>query len=113
MKDWQSKFLKALRDRPIVSRACRISGVSRAAAYRARAKAESDPSDSFNEDWDEAIEEGLDVVEEDLLDLGIGEKKGNVGALIYYLKARRYEKRTDPNAPTKLVLVWGDPSDKD
>lgn len=104
---WKQVFLDSLRLKANVAHACRLAGISRSTAYNHRAKAEDDANDSFNEDWDLAIEDGLDQLEEDLIAVGRGEKKGQIGAFIYLLKARRYEKRNDQSAPNKLILQWG------
>jgi hypothetical protein len=53
-------FLAALRVVPNVSRACRLAGVSPATADRAR-KADED----FAAEWAEAIDEGVDRMEEE------------------------------------------------
>jgi len=104
--EWSKKFLAHLEEKPVVSYACRYAGISRNTAYKWK---KIDPT--FSDEWDEQMEAGLDQVEEDLLDLGTGAKRGQVAALIYYLKARRYEKRTGTDMPSKLVLEWGGAND--
>ena len=59
--DWRGRFLEALRERPIVSQAAELAGVSRAHAYRARA----DDDDDFAAAWDDAMEQGVDVLLEE------------------------------------------------
>jgi hypothetical protein len=58
--DWKPAFLAALREVPVVSRACAAVGIERSTAYRA---AEVDPS--FREAWDDAMEEGIDKAEQE------------------------------------------------
>lgn len=99
---WSQAFLKALGEKPVVSYASKAARVTRQTAYKWR---KEDPE--FSAAWDEQIEAGLDKVEEDLLDLGTGKNRGQVAALIYYLKARRYEKRAGSDMPSKLTLEWG------
>lgn len=109
---WKEVFLNALREQPVVKYACNRAGVSRTAAYNARKKSEANPTeDNFAERWDDCMESGLDQVEIDLLKLGRGEMKGNVAALIYYLKVRRYEVRQGNDMPAKLTLEWGNTGD--
>lgn len=55
---WKPAFLAALREVPVVSRACDAVGIERSTAYRA---AEADPS--FREAWDDAMEVGIDRAE--------------------------------------------------
>jgi len=105
---WKKAFLAALATRPQVSYACRASGVARSTAYRAYNKAELDTTDDFNERWNEAMEEGLDLIEEDLAKLGRGEQKGSAVALIYLLNNRRYQIRNGSSLPSKLILEWGE-----
>lgn len=104
---WKKKFIESLEMDPQVSKACRKSGVTRSTAYKAYHKAEDDPEDDFNLQWDNAMETGLDQYEEDLISVGRGERKGNVTAFIYMLNVRRYQKRQDTDMPAKLTLEWG------
>jgi hypothetical protein len=54
-EQWQARFLKALAERPIITRAARKAGISRATAYNHK---EADPE--FRTAWEEALEEGVD-----------------------------------------------------
>ena len=109
MTDNQKRnFLEKLANCANVSMAARFAGVTRKAAYYAKEKATADDSDNFNELWEDAVETGLDQLEEDLVSCARGEMKGNIGGFIYLLKARRYEKRTDPDAPKTLKIIWDD-----
>ncbi len=62
VKTWD-RFLAALLQTRKVTLACKAVGVGRTGAYKQR---EQDPS--FAEAWDEALEVGIDAIEEDLLD---------------------------------------------
>lgn len=101
-KGWRKPFLEALCDKPYVSYACRQVGISRSTAYAARKRDEH-----FAEAWDEAVETGLDEIEFELHQIGIGKLKGQYGAFIYLLKARRYEIRNGTEMPSTLTLTWG------
>jgi hypothetical protein len=57
---WRDAFLAALREVPVVARACGVVGIERSTAYRAR---EADPA--FAEAWDEALEDGVDKAEQE------------------------------------------------
>lgn len=106
--NWKEKFLESLRQEPNIAKACRAAGIHRSTAYAARKRSESDDRDDFLEQWDYAMEDGLDEYEHDLLKISRGEMKGGqVAGIIFLLKANRYEKRTDKTMPSKLTLEWG------
>ena len=70
--DWKPAFLAALREVPVVSRACDAVGIERSTAYRA---AESDPA--FREAWDDAMEVGIDRAEQEAFRRAVdGTEKG-------------------------------------
>lgn len=56
--DWKPIFLAALREVPVVSRACDAVGIERSTAYRAR-----EADEQFAKDWDDAMEVGIDRAE--------------------------------------------------
>lgn len=58
--EWKPVFLEHLRQTANVSRSAKEAGVARQVAYRERGN-----SDAFREAWDDAIEEGLDYLEEE------------------------------------------------
>lgn len=58
--NWKPAFLAALREVPVISRACAAVNIERSTAYRA---AEADPT--FQQAWDDAIEEGIDKAEQE------------------------------------------------
>ena len=57
---WKPLFLETLRETANVSRSAKIAGVSRKTAYKHR-----ETSETFRDAWDDAIEEGLDYLEEE------------------------------------------------
>jgi hypothetical protein len=56
---WKPKFIEALRESANVRAACQACGITRDAAYKARKK-----SPVFAAQWDEAIDEAVDTLEE-------------------------------------------------
>lgn len=85
----EKKFFSKLREMPNVSRACRLSGVSRSAAYQRRSNDEV-----FATAWDDAIEEGVEKLEEKAMQRAI---KDSDTLLIFLLKAHRPEKYNQTN----------------
>lgn len=70
--DWKPAFLAALREVPVVSRACAAVGIERSTAYRA---AEAD--EDFRAAWDDAMEEGVDKAEQEAFRRAVeGTEKG-------------------------------------
>lgn len=57
-RDWQPKFIEALRNSGNVRAACQAASISRTNAYKAR---NNDPK--FRAAWDEAIEDAIDTLE--------------------------------------------------
>src|SRR6185369_11880714 len=81
-RDRQKKrFITALEAQGTVLHACKAAGISRQTAYRWHRE---DPD--FAEQWDEAHENAVDVVESTIYQQAIG---GNTLAAIFYLKAHR------------------------
>jgi len=66
-----------------VSTACRLAGVSRATAYRARQR-----SPKFAQEWHDAWESGTDLLEDTAFERALA---GSDTLLIFLLKARRPE----------------------
>jgi hypothetical protein len=58
-KDWYETFLEALRVVPVVKYACQEAGIPRSTAYEARQRDED-----FALAWTDAIEDGIDGLEE-------------------------------------------------
>ena len=61
-RNWKLVFLAAMRDISNVSHACRVSKVSRNAAYKAK-----DEDAQFSADWDDALKEGFDSLEAEMI----------------------------------------------
>ena len=80
----REKFLKELRAIPNVSRAARLANVARQTAYDQR---EVDPA--FAAEWDAAIEEGVDSLEEKAF---VRAKRDSDTLMIFLLKAHRPDK---------------------
>lgn len=59
--EWSPVFLEALTHVPNVSRAAREAGISRPTAYRHR-----NSNDAFRSAWDNAIQVGVDRLEEEM-----------------------------------------------
>lgn len=57
---WVAAFLAVLRETSNVRRACEAAGIERSTAYRLR-----DKDTEFNRQWDEAMDEGSDLLEEE------------------------------------------------
>ena len=57
-REWKPKFIERLRECGNVSEAARHAGVSRKTVYKER-----NSSEPFRDDWDDAMEEGVDALE--------------------------------------------------
>lgn len=64
---WMPKFIEALAVMPNVRVACEVAGVSRATAYRKKARVAA-----FSRLWDKAIEEGCDRLEQEAWRRAVG-----------------------------------------
>jgi len=78
--DWMPVFLAAMQKLPNVRVACQQAGISRAEVYRARGR---DPE--FASDWEQAKQDGIDVIEAHLMAMS----QKNVVAGIFMLKNLR------------------------
>lgn len=111
-ESWQEPFLRVLADTCNVRLACRVAGIGRTTAYRRR-----DRSPAFAERWDDAVDDGVDVLEaEAFLRASSGRDKpvyyqGNVvgtvkdysdSMLMFLLRANRPEKYRN-NSLRKLI----------
>jgi hypothetical protein len=83
----RAKFIQTLRDGYSVAKACRAINVSRQFAYDERKR-----NADFAAEWEDAIEDGGDAMEDRLSDIGNSSLPGNVTAMIFLLKGRRPEK---------------------
>lgn len=81
------KFLLALANGWSVSKGAKAAGVPRRTVYNWR-----DDDEIFAADWDHAIEQGTDALEDEAIRRGF---KGSDTLLIFTLKARRPEKFKD------------------
>ena len=95
-RDRQKKrFIAALEAQGTVLHACKAAGISRQTAYRWQRE---DPE--FAEQWDEAIENAVDVVESVIYQKALS---GDVIAAIFYLKAQRPKFRDRLNIDVEQV----------
>ena len=78
--DWQPVFLAAMQKLPVVRVACQQAGISRAEAYRARTR-----DATFALAWEEALQDGIDIIEAHLMAMS----QKNVVAGIFMLKNLR------------------------
>lgn len=83
----KEKFLKALRQVPNVTRAARMARMSRKTAYKHR-----EDEQEFADAWDEALQEGIEALEETCWR---DAQKGNTALMIFLLKAHKPEKYRD------------------
>jgi hypothetical protein len=77
---WHAAFLAALREVPVVSRACEAVSIDRSTAYRAR-----EADQSFAAAWDDAMETGVDKAEQEAFRRAVeGTEKGvwHMGSLV-------------------------------
>ncbi len=86
-KRWREKFLAALARGCSVSQAARLAGISRQHAYRCRSR-----SQTFAQQWEDAIEQGTDALEDEAVRRALA---GSDTLLMFLLKARRPEKYRD------------------
>jgi hypothetical protein len=131
--DWKPIFLAALREVPVVARACGAVGIERSTAYRAR-----EADETFAQAWDDAMEEGIDKAEQEAFRRAVeGTEKGvwHQGQLVgservysdalmaLILKGRRkkvYAERTEvtgadggPVQQSQVVIATGVPVEGD
>ena len=91
----KKKFIAALEAQGTVLHACKAAGISRQTAYRWH---RDDPD--FAEQWDEAHENAVDVVESVIYQKALS---GDVIAAIFYLKAQRPKFRDRLNIDIEQV----------
>lgn len=78
---WKFVFLRTLRKNANVTESCRMSGISRRTAYNLR-----EVDDKFAEQWDDAVEQALDDLEDAAWERA---KAGSDPLMIFLLKVRR------------------------
>lgn len=101
---WHHIFLDALRQKPNVSAACKKARVSRPNVYWHR-----EQYTDFAEAWDDALEEGRDLVEEMMFDAAT---EGDYKSREFLLQKWRYsQKKQAPKSDEqpKVVVQWGAP----
>jgi hypothetical protein len=91
----KKRFIETLAAQGTVSHAAQAAGVSRMTAYRWR-----QDDHEFASLWDEAHENAVDVVESVLYQSAL---RGNIVAIIFYLKAHRAIYRDRLNIDLKQV----------
>ena len=92
--EWRDAFLEALRSTPIIKQACRAAGVSRKVAYDWRKK-----DGEFAAEWNDALQDGIDTLEEILMRRA--EERDTV-AMIFLLKGlrpKKYRERYEHSGP--------------
>lgn len=117
-RSWREPFLEALRELPNVRDACLAAGIARSTAYLER---EQDPN--FAAAWDEAVEDGCDLLEKALFTRAVrgvtktifyqGEPCGEETAFsdtaaIFLLKGHRpekYRERADVTSGDQPISV--------
>ena len=77
----KKKFIESLAEQSTVLHACKAAGISRQTADRWR---DADPE--FEAQWEEALENAVDVVENSLYQKAVS---GDTICMIFYLKAHR------------------------
>lgn len=101
--EWTFIFLDALRKMPIISHACDEAGITPSKAYKQRKK-----NQKFAQEWDEALEKGIDHLEQAAWQAA---QDGDRQLLMFLLKALRPAKyrenrrtRSD-DADSKIEIV--------
>jgi len=89
---WSPIFLKELRKTSNVSHSAKTAGVSRRHAYVVK-----DKNSSFDEDWTDALAEGIDYLEEEAFRRAVEGPKPSDLLLIFLLKAHRPERYREPS----------------
>ena len=102
---WMPIFLNALKEQPIVKYACDAAQISRSTAYRHRKQ-----SEQFAEEWDDALEVGIDRLEQ----MAWAEAEGGDKTLLMFLlKAFRPSKfrdmRRNDFQPVEITVTRVDP----
>jgi hypothetical protein len=102
---WHNAFLDALRIKPNITAACKVARIARRTAYYHRERYEE-----FAADWDDAMEEGRDLIEDDM---HTAAREGNVRAQEFLLTKWRYGmhitgKNTKKDEPAVITVEWGE-----
>ncbi len=107
-RDWEPRFLAALKTHGNVTAAANATGVSRSGSYARREK-----SAEFATLWDEAVEEAIDAIELAVITASL---KGDMQTARWFLSRRRPQVYGDKVAlehsgavqlePVKLEVEW-------
>ena len=102
---WHITFLDALRIKPNITAACKVARIARRTAYYHKEKYEE-----FSADWDDAMEEGRDLIEDDM---HTAARCGNVRAQEFLLTKWRYGMHIAKGTVKKeesvpIVVEWGE-----
>ena len=99
--EWRDAFLEALRSTPIIKQACRAAGVSRKVAYDWR-KTDGE----FAAEWDDALQDGIDTLEEILMRRA---QERDTVAMIFLLKGlrpKKYRERYEHSVPQEGPITY-------
>ena len=109
-RELMDRFIMRLRDSGNVRLACQAAGVPRSTAYRWR-----DRWATFNAEWDEAIEDACDILEETAWKRAV--REGSDRLLMFLLKAHRpdrFKERSQVEhsgqggGPITITMTWDD-----
>ncbi len=92
--EWKLVFLATLRAMPVIRVACEKAGITRKTAYQWRKR-----DAEFAKEWDEAREDGIDRIEQNLINQALNQ---NTTAAIFLLKSLRrnvYAERLEHKGP--------------
>jgi len=103
---WQERFLEALRNGHTVSFAARLAGVSRRTAYYHREK-----SPKFAEAWNDALQEGLDILLEECYRRALDPTDKASAQLLMFLVRCRLRVLGNTLEPEEQQVVFIDDSD--
>jgi hypothetical protein len=99
--EWRPRFLTALRNSANIRAACQAAGIDRRTAYRNR-----DSAPEFAAQWDEALQDAIDALEQTAI------KRAQASSdtlLIFLLKAHRpdkYRETINQNVNGTVKVIW-------
>lgn len=99
--EWVEEFLESLRKMPVVKHACTEAKVSRTTVYNYR---KQDPE--FAQQWDDALEEGIDALEEKVWSQATDGDRALMMFLLKSLRPSTYrEGRAEPPPQVKVKFT--------
>lgn len=106
---WKPAFIASLRHIPVVRRACYAAGVSRRYCYKVK---KHDPN--FSRQWDEALEMGIENLEERAHERALTISDGLTSFLLRAHKPKHYREtiRQEVTGPNGGPVVYKDAKDK-